>query len=167
MILSQAINIRSCIVCFAYQSPNEVSNYVNDQTGHLHRFVYLTGGTIYTEVTKVDSDTPDITYQLVPYELYDINHSRGKYIKGVTTDVGAEMVFFNPIPADSDIKVQIYKDKQTLSLESIEKSTIVCLSGSITANGKVIEKMQYAALPLDKATIVELKDGAICAVVTK
>ena len=166
MIISQSINIKSCVVCFVHQGPNETTNYLNDNLGHFHRYVYLTDGTLYTEVTKVDSGTPDITYQLVPHELYDIDHSKGKYVKGVTSDIGSTMVLFNPIPMDNDIKIEIVKDKQTLKIKATERTSVVCISGSIEANGKTINNMQFATLPLNKTVTLNLEDGAICAIVT-
>lgn len=166
MILSQCVNIKSSVVCFAYQSPNETSNYLNDNLGHFHRYVYLTDGTIYTEVTAPGASVPDVTYQLVANELYDINHSRGKTIKGVTTDIGATMVSFNPVPMDNNISVEIIKDRQTRKIKATERTTVVCLKGSIEANDKPINTMQFATLPLNKSVTLNLPDGAVCAIVT-
>ena len=166
MILSQCVNIKSCIVCFAYQSPNETSNYLNDNLGHFHRYVYLTDGTIYTEVTPPGSSVPDSTLQLVPNELYDIVYTKGKTIKGVTTDVGASMIFFNPVPMDSNISVEIIKGIQTRKIKATERTTVICLKGSIEANDKPINTMQFATLPLNKSVTLNLLDGAICAIVT-
>ena len=165
MIFSQSVNIKSCIVCFAYQGPNQTTTYFNDNIGHFHRYVYVLDGKIDTEVTPENSTVPDSSLLLLSKEFYDIAHTKGKNIKGITGETGAAMVFFNPIRAE-DISVEIVKDKQTLKLKVTERTSIVCLTGPIEANGKPINEMQFATLPLNKTVTLDMQDGAICAIVT-
>lgn len=165
MIFSQAVNIKSCIVCFAYQGPNQVTTYFNDNIGHFHKYVYVLDGQIDTEVTPENSSVPDSSLLLLPKQFYDISYTKGKNIKGVTGETGAAMVFFNPIRTE-DITVEIIKDKQTLKLKATERISVVCLTGSVEANGKAINQMQFATLPLNKTVTIKIEDGTICAIVT-
>lgn len=168
MILSNAINIRSCIVCFAHQSENETISYFNAETGHYHRFIYLTKGQLDTYVT----DSPEVTendkvIQLEANELYDLAPTLNKHVISIAKNSDASMAMFNPIPLDRDISVEILKDQQSRLLEpSDTRVTIVCLVGSIDANGKTLNSMQFAKVPADKSVVVNLKDGDVCAIVT-
>ena len=168
MILSQAINIRSCIVCFAHQSENETISYFNAETGHYHRFIYLTNGTLNTYVTDTEQVTEaDDIITLESNQVYDLSPTLKKYVTSIAINSDATMAMFNPIPFDRDISVEVLKDQQSILLEPSDKRvTIVCLIGSIEANGKTLNSMQFAKVPTDKSVVVNLKDGDICAIVT-
>lgn len=167
MILSQSINIKSCVVCSVYQSTNEITTYFNDNLGHYHKYIYLIDGVLDTYPTvdgNITGDTECVT--LEADNLYDISSSKGKYIVSKTKDVSSTMIKFNPIPMDINIAVEIVKDKQTSKLKATERTSIVCLTGPIEINGKTINTMQFATLPLNKTVTLNMQDGAICAIVT-
>ena len=168
MILSQSINIKSCVVCSVYQSTNEITTYFNDNLGHYHKYIYLIDGVLDTYPTvdgNITGDTECVT--LEADNLYDISSSKGKYIVSKTKDVSSTMIMFNPIPENKQLDVEIVKGAQTLTVAATEQRiTVICITGPVTIKDKVLQSMQYAVVFANTETTLVLSENTICALVT-
>tara|TARA_R110000772_G_scaffold182907_1_gene294163 strand:+ start:133 stop:633 length:501 start_codon:yes stop_codon:yes gene_type:complete len=165
MIIYSSINVKSCVVCFIYQGPNETYTYLNDKLGHYHKYVYIVDGqsTGFNTIDGVDAEE----YTLVKNKLYDISYTQGHTITTTTSDIGVGLVTFNPIPVDNDISVEILKGEQVVDITSTDtRKTLVCLSGSLSVNGNVISTNQFATLNVGKTASVTMGETDICAIIT-
>ena len=146
MISHTAINARSFIYCIVYQGPNETTTYFNDNNGYYHSALYLIEGTLDVAISDTEVFTEES--QLPPAQegvLYDISHTRGKYVLAKTQSSGAAMVTFNPVPTSRNLNIEILKDKQTVDINATKsKITIVCLTGPVDVNGKTLKSTQHA-----------------------
>lgn len=167
MIPHTNINARSFICCVAFQSPNETITYFNDQIGHYHQSIYMISG----DMDTFPSDTPELlpnakNYPLKAGNFYDISHTKGKYIISKTYLEGASFAMFNPIPTDRILRIEILRDKQTKEISTTNKrTTIVCLTGPVEANGKKINSMQFATVFENKKALLTMETNTICALV--
>lgn len=170
MIVHNSINVDSCVVCFVHQGPNEKSIYFNDGLGHYHKMIYIEEGQIDTYPTANGTIMPeDVNAPLSAGQLYDISNTKGKYVVGVTHEVGASMVMFNPVPLERELDIQILKDAQTINIDAADsRVTIVCTTrgSGVTVNDKSMNTMQFAAVRQGTQATLTLQQGAVCAIIT-
>lgn len=168
MIINYATNTNSFIYCTVYQGPNEITNYYNSGDGHYHRSIYLTEGSAEYTVSESEILSGDETY--IPLEskiLYDIAHTKGKYVITRTNNVGAAMIMFNPIPENKELKIEILNGpgNRDIATESV-RITAVCITGPITIKNKILHSLQYAVIFTNSLTTLDLPENSICALVT-
>jgi hypothetical protein len=168
MIINHATNTNSFIYCTVYQGPNELTNYYNSGDGHYHRSIYLTEGSAEYTVSDSEILSGDETY--IPLEskiLYDIAHTKGKYVVTRTNSIGAAMIMFNPIPETKELKIEIIDGpiNKDITTESL-RTTVVCITGPITVKNKTLHSLQYAVVFTNTSTSLELPENSICALIT-
>lgn len=168
MISNTIVNTNGFLCCFVYQSPHETTVYFNDYNGHYHSAIYLVEGHLDTYPSDTETLAEDaVNAPLESGVLYDISSTKGKFVISKTQDVGAAMIMFNPVPADRPLDIQIVKDAQTIELTATDKRiTVVCLTGPVLANDKVLKTSQYATIFPSKSATLKLEDNTICAIVT-
>jgi hypothetical protein len=168
MISNISINAGGFLCCSVYQSANETTTYFNDNDGHYHSAIYLMEGNIDTYPSDTETLTANaVNAPLLEGQLYDISHTRGKYVIAKTGSKGASMTMFNPVPADKKLDVQIIKDKETLEINATtDKITIVCLTGPVNVNGKELKTAQFAVVYQNKSATLTMENNTICALVT-
>lgn len=166
MIITQSVNLTSCIACFVYQSKGETTKYFNDNVGHYHKWLYITEGALDTYMSDTATLPTDSTLiPLISGKVYDLEPSKGKYVFASAKNTGASMLMLNPTPIDLPITVEILTGKQTKELTARERLTILCVTGPMEANGKPINSMQYATLN-NKAATITLYDTSVVALIT-
>jgi hypothetical protein len=168
MIAHNAVNANGFIYCNVYQGPNETTVYLNDGEGKYHQQIYIVEGDVdtYPSDTAV-KPTDAVNMPLSAGNLYDISHTKGKYVTGITGATGAAMVMFNPVPVERKLNIQIVKDAQSLQLDATTtKITVVCITGPVTMNTKQIESMQFVRLLPGSSATLSLDEGTICAIVS-
>jgi hypothetical protein len=169
MISNTIINTNGFLCCAVYQSPYETTTYFNDNNGHYHSKIYLIEG----EMSAFESETEVLTeldlavrLQMVQGTLYDVSHTRGKFVTAKTGVKGAAMAMFNPIPADKNLDVEIIKGPRTTEITPTDgRVTIVCLTGPVDVNGKTLKTSQYAVVFENKTAILTMQENTICALV--
>ena len=166
MITTAATNARSFVYCTVYQSPNDSSNHFNDLDGHYHQWIYIVEGVLDTyPSTKVDNYTAKDKAVLTEGNLYDISHTKGKFVYAKPGNSGASMITFNPVPTTRNLKVEILKDTDSTTINPTGNTTIVCITGPIDINGKTLTSMQFAKLK--ETSTITLSANSVCAVVTE
>jgi hypothetical protein len=170
MISNTPVNANSFVCCSVYQSPNETTTYFNDNNGHYHSHIYMIEGlmTAYESATEIPSELDlAVKLQMVQGTLYDVRHTKGKFVTAKTGQHGAAMVMFNPIPADKSLNIEILNGKQTVEIHATtQRITVVCLTGPVNVNGKELKSTQFAVVFQDKSAILNMEDNTICALVT-
>lgn len=168
MISHNAINANGFIFCSVYQGPNETTLYFNDGEGQYHQQIYIIEGAVDTYPSDTEVlPTDAVNMPLSAGNLYDISHTKGKYVTGKTQANGASMVMFNPVPMDRKLDVKILKDAQTVQIAATDKKvTIVCLTGPVLVNDKEVGSMQFVRLYPGKSATLTLDEGNICAIVS-
>ena len=170
MILNNSINAGNFIYCASHMGPEENTvPYLNTGNGHFHSWSYIVSGSAIVQF----SETPDgpAVYSndsKIPGTLFDHRPYKDLYHHIKTTDEHLSFINFNPIPDTRDIVVSILKGPQTDYVITAQEKriTIVCITGSITANGKDIKAMQHAKLFPKKQATLNLPDNTICALVS-
>jgi len=125
--------------------------------------------TAYESPTEIPSEADlMVKLQMVRGTLYDVTHTRGKYVTAITGDNGAAMVMFNPVPADKPLNIEILNGNQVKEINAIDKRiTIVCITGPIDVNGKNLKTTQYAVVFPGKSATLTMEENTICALVTE
>jgi hypothetical protein len=168
LIINQATNTNSFIYCNVYQGAHETTTYFNGGAGHYHRSIYLSEGSV--EYTVTESETLDGNEIYLPLEsgiLYDISHTKGKYVITRTNDVGSVMSMFNPIPEDKELDIKVLRGPLTRDVVAEDKRiTAVCLSGPIIIKDKTLHSLQYAVIFPNKSAHLNLSEHSLCALVT-
>lgn len=170
MILHNAFKTKSFIVCNVYQSPNEKTVYHNNGENHYHAGIYVIEGRLDT----YPSTTPDYIAEGVenaPLEsgnYYDITHTKNKFVTAITKDQGSSVIMFNPVPENVQLNVEIVKGSNSIVVDasSIQK-TIVCITGAVTVNDKLMESLKFAVVEQGTQATLVLPANTVCAIVTE
>lgn len=166
MISNSAFNAHNFIYCLAYQGPNETMVYYNDNDGHYHSLLYVIEGSMDVSISDTDTVEPSPLPKPEIGILYDIAHTRGKYVTSKTQSVGTSMITFNPVPADRKLNVEMLSGKQTVEVNAKDsRITIVCFTGPVNVNGKELKSTQYAVVFENKSATLTMEDNTICALV--
>jgi len=168
MILNNAVNAGGFIYCMAYWSPNERITYFNEGDGHYHQFVYVVDGEGYGEVRLTENGEifrSDNTKRVG--ELLDLADTKGMYHTTVTKEQSLNMIMFNPIPDTRILDVEIVRGPATKTIITTDKrTTVVCITGPITANDKTLASLQHAKIFPGKTAELNLPENTVCALVS-
>ena len=168
MILNNAVNAGGFIYCMAYWSPNERITYFNSGDGHYHQYVYIVDGEGYGEVRLTENGEifrSDNTKRVG--ELLDLSDTKGMYHTTVTKEQSLNMIMFNPIPDTRILDVEIITGPITKIVTATDKRvTVVCITGPITANDKLLASLQHAKIFSGKTAELNLPENTVCALVS-
>lgn len=167
MICQSAINAKNFIYCLTYQGPNETTVYFNDNTGHYHSHLYLLEGAMEVAASegKVATEADQLETPQVGV-VYDIAHTKGKYVTATTGNVGAAMLMINPVPHDRNLNVKVVNTTQDITATDARK-TIVCLTGPVTVNGKTLKSTQFAVVFPGNTATLTMEENTLCAIVSE
>jgi redox-sensitive bicupin YhaK (pirin superfamily) len=77
-------------------------------------------------------------------------------------------MMFNPIPDSRNLKVDIVKGPATRTVTAdASRTTIVCITGPITANDKTLVSLQHAKVFSGKTAELVVPENSVCALVTE
>ena len=168
MILNNAVNAGGFIYCMAYWSPNERITYFNSGDGHYHQFVYVVDGEGHGEVRQTENGEifrSDDTKRVG--ELLDLSDTKGMYHTTITKENSLNMIMFNPIPDTRILDVEIITGPVTKIVTATDKRvTVVCITGPITANDKLLASLQHAKIFSGKTAELNLPENTVCALVS-
>lgn len=169
MILNNAVNAGSFVYCMAYFTPNEENTYFNSGNGHYHQFAYIVEGSGTAEIRNIpNGEVVEFNDTNQPGALVDLSHSKDQYHTTKTSNSNLAMMLFNPIPDTRQLTVEIVKGPASRSISATDnRIVIVCITGDITANNKVLNSMQHAKLFPGKTAELVLPANTICALVSE
>lgn len=169
MILNNSVNAGNFIYCMANWTPNERNTYLNTGNGHYHQYAYVVSGSGIAEIRDtLDGEVIEYDDTERVGELIDLSHSKDKYHTTITTNDSLTMMLFNPIPATRNLSVEIVKGAVTRTISATDnRITIVCVTGPVTANGKLIGNLQHAKVFPGKTAELVVPENAVCALVSE
>ena len=168
MILNNAVNAGGFIYCAAYLGPHEKQVYFNDGDGHHHQYSYIVEGSAEVKMSITpDGDPIYFNDSDVPGTLFCHDEYIGMYHSLVTKDKSLSIINFNPIPATRKLAIEIIKGPVTKTVTADKKRiTVVCITGPITANDKILASMQHAKVFPGKTVELNLPESSVCALVS-
>jgi hypothetical protein len=169
MILNNAVNAGNFIYCMFHLGANETHTYFNDGNGHFHQCVYVAEGSGTGTVTDKEGNII-ISKPTVPAGELDetIKLTKGTFHTLKTDNEGLTLMMFNPIPDSRNLKVDIVKGPATRTVTAdASRTTIVCITGPITANDKTLVSLQHAKVFSGKTAELVVPENSVCALVTE
>ena len=169
MIFNHAVNVGGFIYCTTYYGPHTTSTYYNENDGHYDQCLYIVEGAAKGEVRNSNdiSENPLLTDTgYIPGTLLDVSHTKSKYVTTTTNDIGLSIMMFNPIPTTRDLNIEIVKGTTIKTITAGDsRITLVCISGPITVNDKIVESLQHVKILPGKTVTIILPEHAIFATV--
>ena len=168
MILNNAINAGNFIYCMAHFSPNESNTYHNQGNGHFHQYLYIVDGQGIVE-NRETADGPAIRREEGNGVgmLVDLTSTRGLFHTTITNENSLTVILFNPIPDTRILDVEIITGPITKIVTATDKRvTVVCITGPITANDKLLASLQHAKIFSGKTAELNLPENTVCALVS-
>jgi hypothetical protein len=169
MILNNAVNAGNFIYCMFHLGANETHTYFNDGHGHFHQCVYVAAGSGVGTVTDKAGNVITSKPTVSPGELDEtIKLTKGTFHTLKTASEGLTLMMFNPIPDSRNLKVDIVKGPTTRTVTAdASRTTIVCITGPITANDKTLVSLQHAKVFSGKTAELVVPENSVCALVTE
>lgn len=167
MIVQNAYSAGQFVYCVTNWSPHETNTYFNEGDGHFHQWVYIVDGWGIGEIRETPTG-PNIRREdeKQPGALVDLSPTRGYYHVTTTKESPLTMMMFNPIPADRNLSVEMVKGPTTKTVEAVDtRTTIVCITGPITANDKTLTNLQHAKVFPGKTAELTLPENTVVALV--
>ena len=170
MILLNNYNAGPFIYCVGYISPNEKFTYVNEGEGHYHQFAYAESTGVLTVIDpntnqEVSFEKPE-DYDNFGF-LFDFTDKKGWETISSTTDKSVVFLAFNPVPSNRNLSVEMVEGEETKTITATDKrKTVVVFLGSILANNKEVNSLQYVKVLPGSSAIIKSNPDTIYAIVT-
>jgi hypothetical protein len=168
MILNKVVGAGNFFYCMNYFPPYTQFTKLNSGAAIYHQSYYMLEGSAVVDARDSEDITDPIVHTLSSSkgQLVDAGVTKDKYITITVGDQSVAAVSFNPLSPDQGLAVEIIDTAQTLTVTAGDvRKTLVCLQGSMTANGIAITNGQHAKIFPGKSAEIVLNEGAICAIV--
>lgn len=154
-MISNSIFCRGFVLCVGYVTPNESFLHENRADGHLTQVLYTyTGGGFAASEGRS-------TKTIAQNALTDLSEFAGDPISYTAGAEGAAWVAINPIPASKRYETQLIQGSSAIEVVAGEtECAIICLRGSIIANGKTILAQSYARVLPAKTAALEVPENS-------
>ena len=164
MILNNTINAGTFVYCSAFSSPHETLIAHLSGNGHYSQWTYVVSGEAHRIYSR-DKDGVDIVAEFTASSdtLIDTSEYMGLFNIITTKDQHASVVNFNPLPADSKIKVDIlHSGVHNIQISPFD-TCILCISGSISVGGRELKALQHAKIRIN--TTINIPPYSVACVV--
>lgn len=150
MMFGKLIDVGIAKLCAMCSTPNYVDVFKNNASaGGSTQICYTAYGSGTISTTGGDAAYSEDT-------LTDVSHIRGLQMNGVAGPNGAIWVGINPV-GEKVIDYNFIKGAQNLSFTGVkDMSILVCLRGEITANGKKMKDLTFAAISKDQTVAIDV-----------
>lgn len=157
MVIHKILDAKRFIACHGYASDNEKIVAPNTFSGGFGQIMYIMTGSATISPTDPNSTVPSKTFHVGINDITEYYGTPCTYTAGPN---GGTWICINPIPMNARYKMTNLLDGQTITGDLTER-TIMCLSGTIQANGKEIENMNYARIYNGKSVTVNIPATSI------
>jgi len=170
MILNKVISAGNFVYCMNYfpAYTNITMPNFDSGTGGYHQMYYMIDGYATVDARESQDMNAPIVYTIdvAKGQLVDATPTRNKYFTITLGDQSVAAMAFNPLSPDQVLSVEIVNTTEKFYVGAADKrKTLVCLQGSMTANGITITSGQHAKIFPGKSAEIVLNDNAICAIV--
>lgn len=94
--------------------------------------------------------------------LYDVREYYGKDFTITANENGGTWICINPTPANKFYNGELLKENTTKTVKGGSKEQVVmCLSGVVSINDKVLNQFQYARVLNGKTAKIKIEPGAL------
>jgi len=142
MVIHRILDAKRFIACHGYASDNEKIVAPNTFSGGFGQIMYIMTGSATISPTNPDSNISTKTFHVGINDITEYYGTPCTYTAGPN---GGTWICINPIPMNARYKMTELVDGQVITGDLTER-TIMCFSGSIQANGKEIQNMNYARI---------------------
>jgi hypothetical protein len=140
MVIHRILDAKRFIACHGYASDNEKIVAPNTFSGGFGQIMYIMTGSATISPTSPDSIVSAKTFHVGINDITEYYGTPCTYTAGPN---GGTWICINPIPMNARYKMTELVNGQVITGDLTER-TIMCFSGSIQANGKEIQNMNYA-----------------------
>jgi len=157
MVVHKILDAKRFIACHGYASANEQIVAPNTFSGGFGQIMYILTGS--ATISPTDSNSP-VLPKTFHVGVNDITEYYGTPCTYTAGPDGGTWICINPIPMNARYKMTELVDGQVIHGDLVEK-TVICFSGTIEANDKKIENMNYARITSNKVVKIKIPNKSV------
>jgi hypothetical protein len=156
MVIHKILDAKRFIACHGFASDNEKIVAPNTFSGGFGQIMYIMTGSATISPTDPNSPIKPKTFQVGINDITEYYGTPCTYTAGPN---GGTWICINPIPMNARYKMTELVDGQVITGDLTER-TIMCFAGTIKANDKELQNMNYARIFNGKTVTVSVPPSA-------